>query len=156
MKHEIETLRREIRRHDELYYQQAKPEISDQQYDALLRQLSDLEQAHPELITPDSPTQRVGGKPLKSFASVRHAIAMISIDNTYSEGEVREFDQRVRKALDAEAYSYVCEPKIDGVSLSLRYENGILTQAATRGDGENGDDVTLNARTIHDIPLRLH
>ena len=155
LQNNIETLRAEIRRHDELYYQRAKPEISDQEYDALLRKLSDLEQAHPELVTPDSPTQRVGGKPLESFASVRHAIAMISIDNTYSEGEVREFDQRVRKALESEAYSYVCEPKIDGVSLSLRYENGILTQAATRGDGDNGDDVTQNARTIHDIPLRL-
>ncbi len=160
LQHEVETLRREIRRHDELYYQQAKPEISDQQYDALLRKLTDLESAHPELVTPDSPTQRVGGKPLQSFASVRHAMAMISIDNTYSEGEVREFDQRVRKLLDAESdhsvYSYVCEPKIDGVSLSLRYENGILIQASTRGDGETGDDVTQNARTIHDIPLRLH
>ena len=160
LQHEVETLRREIRRHDELYYQQAKPEISDQQYDALLRTLTDLESAHPELVTPDSPTQRVGGKPLQSFASVRHAMAMISIDNTYSEGEVREFDQRVRKLLDAESdhsvYSYVCEPKIDGVSLSLRYENGILIQASTRGDGETGDDVTQNARTIHDIPLRLH
>jgi len=160
LQHEVDTLRREIRRHDELYYQQAKPEISDQQYDALLRTLTDLESAHPELVTPDSPTQRVGGKPLQSFASVRHAMAMISIDNTYSEGEVREFDQRVRKLLDAESdhsvYSYVCEPKIDGVSLSLRYENGILIQASTRGDGETGDDVTQNARTIHDIPLRLH
>ena len=159
LQHDLETLRREIRRHDELYYQQAKPEISDQQYDALLRKLADLEQTHPELITPDSPTQRVGGPGapgLKSFKTVRHAIAMISIDNTYSEGEVRDFDQRVRKLLEAETYSYICEPKIDGVSLSLRYENGILTQAATRGDGDNGDDVTQNARTIHDIPLRLH
>ncbi|MGC9260851.1 MAG: NAD-dependent DNA ligase LigA [Phycisphaerae bacterium] len=152
----MDTLRREIRRHDELYYQQAKSEISDQDYDALLRRLADLELAHPEYITPDSPTQRVGGKPLQSFASVRHAIAMISIDNTYSEGEVREFDQRVRKLLEGEQYSYVCEPKIDGISLSLRYENGMLTQAATRGDGDTGDDVTQNARTIHDIPLRLH
>ncbi|MCL5945654.1 MAG: NAD-dependent DNA ligase LigA [Planctomycetes bacterium] len=152
----MDSLRREIRRHDELYYQQAKPEISDQDYDELLRRLTDLERAHPEFITPDSPTQRVGGKPLQSFASVRHAMAMISIDNTYSEGEVREFDQRIRKLLEGDDYSYVCEPKIDGVSLSLRYENGLLVQAATRGDGDTGDDVTQNARTIHDIPLRLH
>jgi DNA ligase (NAD+) len=155
VKHEIEFLRGEIQRHDGLYYQQARPEISDQDYDALLRKLGELERAHPELITPDSPSQRVGGKRLESFASVRHAIPMISIDNTYSEGEVREFDQRVRKLLEGRAYQYVCEPKIDGVSLSLRYEHGILAQAATRGDGETGDDVTQNARTIHDIPLRL-
>ena len=155
VEHELELLRDEIRRHDELYYQQAKPEISDQAYDALLRKLKDLEQAHPELITPDSPSQRVGGSPLRAFAAVRHGIPMISIDNTYSEGEVREFDQRVRKLLEGQAFSYICEPKIDGVSLSLRYENGLLTQAATRGDGEHGDDVTANARTMYDIPLRL-
>ena len=155
VEHELELLRDEIRRHDELYYQQAKPEISDLAYDALLRKLKDLEQAHPELITPDSPSQRVGGSPLRAFATVRHGIPMISIDNTYSEGEVREFDQRVRKLLEGQAFSYICEPKIDGVSLSLRYENGLLTQAATRGDGEQGDDVTANARTIYDIPLRL-
>ena len=155
VEHAMELLRDEIRRHDELYYQHARPEISDQAYDALMRKLQDMEQSHPELITPDSPTQRVAGSPLRAFATVHHEIPMISIDNTYSEGEVREFDQRVRKLLEGQAFCYICEPKIDGVSLSLRYEKGFLTQAATRGDGENGDDVTQNARTIYDIPLRL-
>ena len=156
---ELETLREEIRHHDELYYQRAKPEISDQEYDALMKKLVGLEEAHPELVTADSPSQRVGGKPIESFKTVRHAERMMSIDNTYSEEEVREFDTRVRKLLaeagGAAGIAYTCEPKIDGVSLSLRYENGLLVSAATRGDGVTGDDVTHNARTIRNIPLRL-
>lgn len=152
----IAQLRKQIQEHDRLYYQLAKPEISDQQYDDILRELIELEKRHPELITPDSPTQRVGGTPLEGFAAVVHTIPMISIDNTYSEGEVAAFDARVCKALGGERPLYICEPKIDGVSLSLRYENGTLVQAATRGDGERGDDVTANARTIRDIPLRLN
>ena len=156
---QVEALREEIRRHDDLYYQHAKPEVSDQDYDALLRQLVDLETAHPELATADSPSHRVGGKPIEGFATVRHAVRMMSIDNTYSEEEVRDFDTRVRKLLKEAgapaAFTYTCEPKIDGVSLSIRYENGILKQGATRGDGTSGDDVTHNVRTIRNVPLKL-
>jgi len=152
---QIAALRDQIRHHDQLYYTQARPEISDQEYDALLRQLIELETAHPELRTPDSPTQRVGGAPIASFKAVRHAVRMMSIDNTYSVEEVREFDTRIKKLLGGEPYAYTCEPKIDGVSLSIRYENGLLVQAATRGDGTTGDDVTENVRTIRSIPLRL-
>ncbi len=152
---DLEKLRREIRRHDELYYQKAAPQISDQDYDTLMRQLLDLEAAHSDWVTPDSPSLRVGGKPLDAFASVRHAARMMSIDNTYDEAEVREFDTRIRKLLNTSTFRYTCEPKIDGVSLSLRYENGLLVTAATRGDGVSGDDVTQNAKTIRNIPLRL-
>lgn len=155
IKHEIERLRDEIRRHDHLYYVLAKPEISDREYDRLYDQLKKLEAEHPELVTPDSPTQRVGGRPLEGFTQIRHAVPMLSIDNTYTEGEVREFDERVRKGLGGEGPTYVVDPKIDGVAISLRYEDGRLTQAATRGDGEVGDDITQNARTIRSIPLRL-
>ena len=151
----INRLRDQIRHHDRLYYQLARPEITDQQYDALLKELIELERRHPELVTPDSPSLRVAGAPIDGFRSVTHSIPMISIDNTYSEGEVAAFDQRVRKALGDESPLYICEPKIDGVSLSLRYEKGVLVTAATRGDGDRGDDVTSNARTIRDIPLRL-
>jgi DNA ligase (NAD+) len=153
---QIEELRRTIHRHDQLYYDQARPEIDDREYDELFRRLRELEEAHPDLITPDSPTQRVAGQPVEGFASVRHAIAMISIDNTYTEGELLAFDARVRKLLGGSDFSYVCEPKIDGVSLSVRYEDGRLALAATRGDGTSGDDVTANARTIRNIPLLLH
>ncbi|HVT82947.1 MAG TPA: NAD-dependent DNA ligase LigA, partial [Phycisphaerae bacterium] len=152
---DLEKLRHEIRRHDDLYYQKARPEISDQEYDALMRKLIDLEEKHPDLVTPDSPSNRVGGKPIEGFASVRHAVRMMSIDNTYDEAEVREFDTRVRKLLGGAKPAYTCEPKIDGVSLSLRYEDGLLISAATRGDGTTGDDVTVNAKTIRNIPLRL-
>lgn len=151
----LEALREEIRRHDELYYQKARPEITDQEYDALLRKLIAMEAQHPELITPDSPSQRVGGNAIDAFTSVRHAVRMMSIDNTYDEKEVREFDARVKRLLGTDKYRYTCEPKIDGVSLSLRYEDGLLVTAATRGDGVQGDDVTHNARTIRNIPLRL-
>src|ERR1051325_5877049 len=123
---ELEKLRDEIRHHDDLYYQKAKPEISDQAYDALLKKLIDLEAAHPELVTPDSPSQRVGGKPIEGFKSVRHAMRMMSIDNTYAEEEVGEFDTRLKKLLGHDKFEYTCEPKIDGVSLSLRYEDGLL------------------------------
>lgn len=152
----IAALREEIRRHDFLYYVQNAPEISDQQYDALLRELADLEAAFPHLITPDSPTQRVGERPLEGFVHVRHAVPMLSIDNTYSPAELREFDTRVRKGLEGEPYEYVVDPKIDGVAVSLRYEDGKLVLGATRGDGETGDDITQNLRTIRSIPLTLH
>ena len=151
----IEQLREEIRRHDHLYYVAGSPEISDRQYDRLFEELKGLEEKHPELTAPDSPTQRVGGKPIDGFRSVAHAVPMLSIDNTYDEIQLREFDERVRKGLGGEAYEYSVEPKIDGVAVSLRYEKGLLVLAATRGDGATGDDITVNARTIRAIPLRL-
>ncbi len=150
-----EFLRGELERHNRLYYVEAAPEISDREFDRLLRELQDLEAAHPELASPDSPTQRVGGAPLEGFQPVRHAVPMMSLDNTYSIEEMREFDERVRKALGAESVDYVIEPKVDGVSISLRYERGVLKTAATRGDGKTGDDVTANAKTIRAIPLRI-
>jgi DNA ligase (NAD+) len=151
----IEQLRAEIRRHDYLYYVLNQPQISDQQYDKLFAELKSFEQQHPELITPDSPTQRVSERPLEGFAQVRHAIAMLSIDNTYSAGELRAFDERVAKGLESRDYDYVVELKIDGLAISLRYEKGVLVNGATRGDGTTGDDVTHNIRTIKAIPLRL-
>ncbi len=152
---EIQQLRQEIRRHDHLYYVAAQPEVSDQAYDQLFARLKALEAQHPELITSDSPTQRVGGEPLAAFATVNHTLPMLSMDNTYSEGELREFDQRVRKGLEADQVRYVVETKIDGVAISLRYEQGRLTLAATRGDGLRGDDVTANVRTIVNVPLMI-
>ncbi|UCD27278.1 MAG: NAD-dependent DNA ligase LigA [Planctomycetota bacterium] len=151
----IVQLREEIRKHDYKYYVLAKPAISDRQYDALYDQLGKLEAQFPDLVTPDSPTQRVGGEPLPGFKQVTHAVAMLSIDNTYNETELREFDERVRKGLKNDAYQYVIDPKIDGVAVSLRYEAGQLMLAATRGDGASGDDITQNARTIRAIPLSL-
>ena len=151
----IESLRDEIRRHDYLYYVLNQPEVSDREYDRLFAQLRKLEAEHPNLITPDSPTQRVSEKPLEEFASVTHAVPMLSIDNTYSGEELREFDARVAKGLEGARYEYVVELKIDGLAISLRYEDGLLVRAATRGDGTTGDDVTANIRTIRAIPLRL-
>jgi len=152
----IEELREEIRRHDYLYYVLAQPEITDREYDMLMRELQELERRRPELVTPDSPTQRVGGQPIEGFQPVSHEIPMLSIANAYSREEVREFDQRVRRGLGGQAVRYVVELKIDGVALSLLYENGVLVRGATRGDGHTGDDVTANVRTIRSIPLRLH
>ncbi|MBN2137710.1 MAG: NAD-dependent DNA ligase LigA [Sedimentisphaerales bacterium] len=151
----IEQLRAEIRRHDHLYYVQSSPVISDRQYDALFTELKALEQEHPDLVTADSPTQRVSGRALEGFATVRHAVAMLSMDNTYNADELRAFDERVRKQLGDEGYEYVVEPKIDGLAISLRYEQGRLVTAATRGDGRVGDDVTANVRTIKAVPLVL-
>ncbi|MFA5252635.1 MAG: NAD-dependent DNA ligase LigA [Phycisphaerae bacterium] len=155
VKKQIEQLRDEIRRHDYLYYVLNQPRISDQQYDKLFAELKSLEEQHPELITPDSPTQRVSERPLEGFKTVRYAIPMLSIDNTYSADELRAFDERVAKGLDRRDYDYVVELKIDGVASSLRYEHGLLVTGATRGDGRVGDDVTANVRTIKAIPLRL-
>ncbi|MCC7350795.1 MAG: NAD-dependent DNA ligase LigA [Phycisphaerales bacterium] len=152
----LDHLRHELERHNRLYYVEAKPVISDQEYDRLMRELIDLESQHPELVTPDSPSQRIGGEPIEGFATVEHARRMMSIDNTYNEGELRAFDERVRKALPDEKIQYVLEPKIDGVAVSLRYEKGLLVQASTRGDGRRGDDITNNVRTIGTVPLRLH
>ena len=151
----IERLREEIRDHDHRYYVLAKPAIPDAKYDTLLRELRELEDAHPELRSPDSPTQRVGGAPIEGFEHVTHTLPMLSIDNTYSEQELRDFDERVRKGLGEATYRYFVDPKIDGVAASLRYEKGQLIRVATRGDGAVGDDITHSARTIRAIPLRL-
>jgi DNA ligase (NAD+) len=145
----------DIQRHDYAYYVLAQPTVSDTAYDGLYRELQDLERAFPDLITPGSPTQRVGGQPLSEFQSVQHSIPMSSLDNTYSEAELREFVQRVQRGLPGRALDWVVEPKIDGVAVSLRYEHGQLRTGATRGDGTTGDDVTANLRTIRSIPLSL-
>jgi DNA ligase (NAD+) len=154
-KKRIEKLRAEIRRHDYLYYVLNQPKISDRQYDKLFAELKELEQANPQLITADSPTQRVSEKPLDEFVSVRHAVAMLSIDNTYNAEELQAFDERVAKGLGSRDYDYVVELKIDGVASSLRYERGLLVTGATRGDGRVGDDITANVRTIKAVPLSL-
>jgi DNA ligase (NAD+) len=151
----IDKLRDELNHHNHLYHVLAKPQISDQEYDKLMHELIDLETAHPDLITPDSPTQRIGGEPIDGFETVTHAVRMMSIDNTYDADELRAFDTRVRKGLDGVQPKYVLEPKVDGVAVSLRYESGRLTLAATRGDGARGDDITANAKTIRPIPLLL-
>lgn len=149
-------LRDELHRHNRLYYVDNAPEISDTEYDRLLRELSDLETAHPELLTPDSPTQTVGVAPVAAFGEVRHRVPMLSLDNAFDEAELQAFDQRVRRFLGQdEPVRYVVELKLDGVSLSLTYEDGLLTQAATRGDGATGEMVTANARTVRGVPLRL-
>jgi DNA ligase (NAD+) len=151
----IAALREEIRRHEHLYYALNRPEISDQEYDALERELRDLEAQHPDLVTPDSPTQRVGEKPSESFPTVVHRTPMLSLDNTYSAGELREFEQRIFRVVGQREIAYVAELKIDGLSMALHYENGRLVRAVTRGDGVRGDDVTPNARAIRAIPLLL-
>ena len=149
------VLRDELHRHNRLYYIEAKPEISDREFDALLRELQDLEAAHPDLLTPDSPTQRVGGAPIEGFTQIVHAVPMMSLDNTYSEEELTAFFQRLQKGLGRERIACLLEPKIDGVAITVRYENGVLKHAATRGDGRTGDDVTANLKTIPSLPLRL-
>ncbi len=150
----INQLVNELNDHNYRYYVLADPVISDYEFDMLLEKLSALEKEFPELIQPDSPTQRVGGTITSEFTSARHTYPMLSLSNTYSESELRDFDDRVRKLVDGK-YEYICELKFDGLSISLTYENGLLTRALTRGDGERGDDVTTNIRTIRSIPLRL-
>jgi DNA ligase (NAD+) len=153
---EVAELRRELERHNYLYYVEARPEISDREYDRMMERLTAIESQHPELVTPDSPTQRVGGQPLEGFRTVRHVVPMLSIDNTYSYDEVREWDARVRRGLNpGEPVRYVVELKVDGVAVSLRYEDCRLVLGATRGDGERGDDITSNLKTVHEIPLSL-
>jgi DNA ligase (NAD+) len=152
---EIAELGRQIDEHNERYYSEAKPTISDEEFDALLRRLQTLEEAHPELRSADSPTQRVGGRPLDAFKSVRHKTPMLSMDNTYNPEELRAFHQRVLGRLDGAVPAYVCEPKIDGVSISLEFQDGTFTQGATRGDGREGDEVTENLKTIRTLPLKL-
>ncbi|MDI6703581.1 MAG: NAD-dependent DNA ligase LigA [bacterium] len=152
----IERLRELIRYHDYRYYVEANPEISDYEYDQLMRELVELEKRHPELITPDSPTQRVSGQPLEGFTQVRHKLPMLSLENAFSPEEIREFDRRVKRWLGVSHLEYVAELKIDGVSASLEYENGVFVRGTSRGDGEVGDDITQNLKTIHEIPLRLN
>ena len=152
---EIEKLRDEIRHHDELYYVGNAPEISDREYDLLLEELKRLEAENPELVTPDSPTQRVGGRPAEGFAEVVHTRQMLSLDNSYNIDELRAFDERCRRLAEGRSLDYVAELKIDGLSLSLQYEDGVLVRGVTRGDGRIGEEVTQNARTIRSIPLRI-
>ncbi len=152
---QIESLREEIRRHEYLYYVLDDPEISDVKFDRMMDELKRLETEHPELVAPDSPTQRVGGAPRKGFEERRHSPAMMSLDNTYSMEEVEEFDRRVRELAGRGHVEYVTEHKFDGLSISLIYEDGALMRGVTRGDGATGEDVTANVRTIHSIPLRV-
>ncbi len=154
-KQEVERLRRIIRHHDRRYYLENQPEITDQEYDRLVRELKTLEEEFPRLVTPDSPTQRIAQHPLEGFKGVRHRVPMLSLDNTYSADELREFDARVERFLGGEPVEYVVELKYDGVSVSLTYEQGLFVQGATRGDGEQGDDITVNLKTIRSIPLTL-
>ena len=148
-------LREQLHKHNFLYYVLDQPEIPDAEYDRLFQELRDLEAAHPELVTPDSPTRRVGAAPSREFASVRHAIAMLSLANAFSDEEVQDFARRIRERLRRDDLEFSLEPKFDGLAISLRYENGVFVQGATRGDGESGEDVTANLRTVKSIPLRL-
>ncbi|RLE35117.1 DNA ligase (NAD(+)) LigA, partial [Candidatus Acetothermia bacterium] len=152
---EIERLRAEIERHNYLYHVLDRPEISDAEYDRLFRRLIELEEEHPELVTPDSPTQRVGAPPAEGFAPVPHAIPMLSLANAFDEDELRDFDRRVRELLGVDSVRYVAEPKLDGLSVELVYRDGRFVRGSTRGDGRVGEDVTSNLRTIRSIPLRL-
>ncbi|HEY2251763.1 MAG TPA: NAD-dependent DNA ligase LigA [Planctomycetaceae bacterium] len=156
IKAEIERLRDEINRHNYLYYTEAKPEISDLDFDHLLKRLTELETQHPEYDSPDSPSHKVGGAPIEGFVSVTHRIPMLSIDNVYDEAGIREFGVRIRKLLEpGEHIDFGVEYKVDGVAVALVYENGSLVQAITRGDGRQGDDITHNARTLIGVPLKL-
>ncbi|MDP8242827.1 MAG: NAD-dependent DNA ligase LigA [Candidatus Hinthialibacter antarcticus] len=156
VKREIETLRANIRRHEYLYYITAQPEISDQEFDALMKQLETLEAEHPQYASPDSPTQQVGGEPLSEFETIAHRVPMLSISNTYSEEELRDFHTRLLKTLEVDDMEYVVQPKVDGVAISLIYQEGKLVRALTRGDGKQGDDVTQNVRTIRSLQQTLN
>ncbi|MBI1348081.1 NAD-dependent DNA ligase LigA [bacterium] len=155
VKQDIDHLREEILRHDASYYQDASPEITDQEYDLLVRRLQELEQSHPEFDAADSPTKKVGGAPIAGFVTVEHRVPMLSIENVYNEAELAEFGQRVVRQTGADPIEWLAEYKVDGVALSLIYEQGVLARAVTRGDGRQGDDVTHNARTMRGVPLRL-
>ncbi len=152
----IEELREEIRKHDYLYYVKAQPIISDEEYDALMRELIELEQQFPQFVTPDSPTQRISPELTKEFPEIPHEVPMLSLENTYSREEVLDFDRRIRELLGDEPYQYVAELKFDGVGLSLIYEDFRLQHGVTRGTGEVGEDITPNVRTIRSIPLRVN
>ena len=149
-------LRDLINRYNFLYYSADDPEVTDAEYDRLFAELKKLEADYPELITADSPTQRVGSAPLDKFTQVTHAMPMLSLDNVFSEQELRDFDRRVRGRLDdGQAFHYACEPKLDGIAVSLLYVDGVLVRGATRGDGRVGEDITHNVRTVDSIPLKL-
>ena len=152
---EIEKLRQEIRRHDYQYYILSQPDIPDKEYDTLMQRLRELENKFPEIITPDSPTQRVSGVIQEGFRTIKHRRKMLSLDNTYSYEELKEWAEKVQKGLGRSSVEYVAELKIDGVGANLTYENGVLARGATRGDGETGEDVTINIKTIRAIPLSL-
>src|SRR5437764_7485485 len=151
----LTQLRRQVEEHNRRYYADAAPTISDREYDALYRELGDLEKRFPKLAAPDSPTQRVGGTPLKAFGQIAHRVPMLSLDNTYSEEEVKDFYRRMERLLPNKKIPVVIEPKVDGVAVSLLYEKGELRYAATRGDGTIGDDITQNICTIRSLPKRL-
>src|ERR1700676_2984221 len=151
----IETLREKIRHHEYLYYVIDQPEISDAEFDKLMQQLKAIEAEHPELITADSPTQRVGGKPREGFVKVPHSSLMLSLDNTYNEEELRAWERRAHELTGRKDVDYICELKLDGMSLALIYEDGKLARGITRGDGSIGEDVTLNVRTVRSVPLSI-
>ena len=151
-----DELRRLIEHHNYSYYVLDDPEVPDAEYDRLMRELEDIESSHPELVTPDSPTQRVSGTPQEGFETVRHRVPMLSLGNAFSDEEVADFERRVEQGLERSDITFAAEPKLDGVAISLTYEGGLLTTAATRGDGERGEDVTANVRTIRAIPLKIH
>ena len=153
---EIQQLREQLDHHNHCYHVLDAPEIPDSEYDWLMQQLKKLEADHPELITPESPTQRVGGAPLTSFGQIRHEMPMLSLDNSFNTDDQSDFNRRVKDRLnESEDIEYACEPKLDGIAVSLLYENGILIRGATRGDGTTGEDITHNIRTIESIPLKL-
>ena len=153
---QLERLREEIRHHDRKYYVDAAPEISDREYDKLMERLKQLEAEHPELVTPDSPTQRIGDQPVDELTPVEHRVPMLSIENTYSIDELKKYGERIgQAAAAAKTIEWVVELKVDGVAVSLVYEDGLLVQGGTRGNGRVGDDITHNVRTINDVPLRL-
>ena len=156
LRQRVARLRAEIDRHNYRYHVLDDPQIADAEFDRLMAELRDLEQVHPSLITPDSPTQRVGGAPVAAFAQVRHRLPMLSLENAFTAEEVLAFDRRIRERLDTEReIAYACETKLDGIAVSLTYRKGSLEIAATRGDGSVGEDVTHNIRTIQTVPLRL-
>jgi DNA ligase (NAD+) len=151
----VESLREKIRHHEYRYYVLDDPEISDAEFDRLMSKLKELEAEHPDLITPDSPTQRVGGKPREGFVKVRHSSPMLSLDNAYTEEELHNWERRVHELSGRKDIEYVCELKLDGMSLAVRYEDGQLARGITRGDGTTGEDVTANVRTVRSIPLSI-
>src|SRR5690348_468566 len=155
VKKEMEELREKLRHHEYRYYVLDEPEISDAAYDRLMERLKELEAAHPELVTADSPSVRVGGAPREGFQTVRHARPMLSLDNAFSYDALRDFDRRVREGIGRDKIEYIAEHKFDGLSISLQYQDGVLVRGVTRGDGTTGEDVTPNVKTIRSIPLQM-
>src|ERR1700676_4331819 len=155
VKGEVAKLREKLPHHEHFSCVADEPEISDAAYDRLMNQLKELEAAHPDLVTPDSPTVRVGGAPREGFQTVRHVRPMLSLDNAFSYDDLRNFDRRVREGIGREEIAYIAEPKFDGLSISLQYQDGVLARGVTRGDGTTGEDVTPNVKTIRYIPLRV-